>query len=86
MQSNVTLASESEVSFRLELLFIEKQKKGYSNAIHDQPPTQLPAMGKVEARMNYLTQFPDQHIETDIWDQLKYLHNQVLALLKISLA
>lgn len=88
MQLNITLAIGTEVNFRLELVFTEKQtKKGYSNAIYDQPPTQYVSVtGKAEAHVNYLIRFPSQHIETNVWDQLKLIHHQVLALLEIPLA
>lgn len=87
MQLNITLAIGTEVSFRLELVFTEKQtKKAIPLPSTISPQLSMSATGKAEAHVNYLIQFPSQHIETNVWDQLKLIHHQVLALLEIPLA
>lgn len=60
------LASVTEVSSSMKLRFTKKQtKKSYSNDTCDQPPTQC--TGKAKAHTKYLIQFPNQHVETNVW-------------------
>lgn len=56
-------------------VYKKKNSKDYSSAILGQLPSQYkPPMGKAESCMNYLNQFPNQHIEINVRDQLKLIY------------